>query len=238
MAKLKWDQAGSKFYETGVSNGVLFVKNDGEYGQGVAWNGLISVSENPSGGEPQALYADNIKYLNLLSNEEFGASIEAYTYPDEFAACDGSVALGEGATPGGILIGQQPRKEFALVYKTLLGNDAKGNDFGYRLHVIYGALAAPSQKQYQTVNDSPEAITFSWDITTTPVPVTGHKPTASIVIDSTKVGASNMKNIEDALFGSDEMFRSADGEGVSLIRGDGNPKLLMPDEIIALAAGE
>ena len=199
MAKLTWDQNGQKLYETGVSNGVLFVKDaEGEYGNGVAWNGIISVSENPSGGEPSPIYADNIKYLNLMGTEEFGASLEAYTYPAEFGECDGSAQIAKG-----VYIGQQTRKTFAICYKTIIGNDIDGNDHGYKLHFIYGALAAPSEKSYSTVNDSPEAITFSWELSTTPVEVEGYKPTASLVIDSTKSDAEKLKALEAIIYGSE-----------------------------------
>jgi hypothetical protein len=198
MSKLVWDKTGERLYETGVKNGVLYVQENGAYPKGVAWNGLTAVTESPSGAEATALYADDIKYLNLMSNEEFGATIEAYTYPDEFAACDGSATLAEG-----VFIGQQKRKAFGLSYKTTLGNDVDGNDHGYKLHIIYGALAAPSEKAYSTINDSPEAITFSWEVTTTPVTVAGHKPTASITIDSTKVDATKLKALEDKLYGTE-----------------------------------
>jgi hypothetical protein len=199
MAKLVFNKTGERFYETGVSNGVLYVQDaSGAYPTGVAWNGLIGVSESPSGAEATPLYADNIKYLQLMSAEEFGATVEAYTYPDEFEACDGSVEIGTGVT-----IGQQDRKSFGLSYKTILGNDTQGNNLGYKLHLIYGAIAAPTEKAYQTVNDSPEAITFSWELTTTPVEVPGHKPTASLVIDSTKVVPAKLTLIEDLLYGTD-----------------------------------
>lgn len=216
--KLKWDETGKRVYETGVSQGVLYVQTDeGAYGSGVAWNGLTSVNESPSGAEPTPLYADDIKYLELTSTEEFGASIEAYTYPDEFEQCDGSSELGAGIT-----IGQQPRKTFALCYKTVKGNDIKNNDYGYKLHLIYGAKAKPSEKAYQTINDSPEAITFSWEVSTTPVEVTGFKPTASLIIDSTKVTKEILKSIEDKLYGTESE----------------EPTLLMPNEILALLPGK
>lgn len=216
--KLKWDETGKRVYETGVSQGVLYVQTDeGAYGSGVAWNGLTSVNESPSGAEPTPLYADDIKYLELTSTEEFGASIEAYTYPDEFEQCDGSSELGAGIT-----IGQQPRKTFALCYKTVKGNDIKNNDYGYKLHLIYGAKAKPSEKAYQTINDSPEAITFSWEVSTTPVEVTGFKPTASLIIDSTKVSKEILKSIEDKLYGTESE----------------EPTLLMPNEILALLPGK
>lgn len=200
MSKLVWDQTGQRFYETGVKNGVLYVQDaTGAYPKGVAWNGLTAVTESPSGAEATPLYADDIKYLNLMSNEEFGATIEAYTYPDEFAECDGSATLATGVS-----IGQQKRKTFGLCYRTVLGNDIDSNDYGYKLHIIYGALAAPSEKAYATINDSPEAITFSWEVTTTPVAVTGFKPTASVVIDSTKVDEGKLAALEAILYGTDE----------------------------------
>lgn len=214
MARLTWDDTGKRFYETGVKQGVLYVQDGGEYPTGVAWNGLTAVTESPSGAEPTPLYADDIKYLNLISNEEFGATIEAYTYPDEFMACDGSAELAEGVT-----FGQQARKTFGLCYKTTLGNDVDGNDHGYKLHLIYGALAAPSEKAYATINDSPEAITFSWEVSTTPVNVTGGKPTASITIDSTKADPTCLTALEDVLYGD------ADGDG---------PRLPLPDEVKTL----
>ena len=196
--RLTWDDAGKRFYETGVKQGVFYPQDDnGAYLKGVAWNGLTAVTESPEGAEPTPLYADDIKYLNLLSTEEFKATVEAYTYPDEFAECDGSGSLVEGVT-----IGQQDRKTFGLSYRTSLGNDVKGNEYGYKLHIVYGCLAAPSEKAYATVNDSPEAITFSWEVSTTPVNVTGFKPTASLVLDSVKLGAAKMKAIEDVLYGS------------------------------------
>ena len=221
MAKLVWDKTGDRLYETGVKNGVLYIPTAGVYSKGVAWNGLTAVTESPSGAEATALYADDTKYLSLMSAEEFGATIEAYTYPDEFAACDGSAELADG-----VMIGQQKRSTFGLCYKTTIGNDTDGNDHGYKLHIIYGALAAPSEKAYASINDSPEAITFSWEITTTPVNVTGAKPTASLVIDSTKADPSKLAALEDILYGKD-------GE-------PGNePRLPLPDEIKSLmtAAG-
>lgn len=208
---LVWDQTGERYYETGVSKGVLYPQStSGTYPLGVAWNGLTAVTESPSGAEPTALYADDIKYLNILSTEEFAATVEAYTYPDEFAKCDGSAEL----LPG-VSIGQQKRNPFGLAYRTALGNDTDGNDHGYKLHIIYGALAAPSEKAFATVNDSPEAITFSWELSTTPVNVTGKKPTATVVIDSTKVDAAKLAALEKVLYGSE----------------DADPRLPLPDEI-------
>lgn len=198
MAKLVWDETGKRFYETGTKYGVLYVQEAGAYPKGVAWNGLTAVTESPSGAEASPLYADDIKYLNLMSAEEFGATIEAYTYPDEFAVCDGSAEIATGVT-----IGQQARKTFGLCYRTTLGNDVDGNDYGYKLHLVYGALAAPSEKAYATVNDSPEAITFSWEVTTTPVNVTGHKPTAILTIDSTKADKAKLAELEAVLYGSE-----------------------------------
>lgn len=199
MSKLVWDKTGEHYYETGVKQGVLYVQSTGgTYPKGVAWNGLTAVTESPSGAEATPLYADDIKYLNLLSVEEFGATIEAYTYPDEFAECDGSASIAEG-----VLIGQQKRKTFGMSYKTTIGNDTDGNDYGYKLHLIYGAMAAPSEKGYATINDNPEAITFSWEVTTTPVSVTGFEPTASITIDSTKADADKLAALEDILYGSE-----------------------------------
>ena len=197
MAKLVWDQAGQKFFETGVSNGVLYVSDgQGGYLNGVAWNGLTSVAENPSGAESNPVYADNIKYLNIISAEEFGATIEAYTYPDEFMECDGSAQV-----VAGVNIGQQARKSFGISYRTRVGNDVAGDNLGYKIHVIYNCQAAPSGKTYSTVNESPEAITFSWEVTTTPVPVEGYRPTATVVFDSTKIDAGKMAAVENALYG-------------------------------------
>lgn len=198
MATLTWDVQGERYYETGVSKGVLYPFKEGKYSKGVAWNGLTAVNENPSGAEPTPLYADDIKYLNLLSNEEFAATVEAYTYPDEFAECDGSAELAVGVS-----VGQQKRIPFGLSYVTKLGNDTDGQDHGYKIHLIYGALAKPTQKNYATINDSPEAITFSWELSTTPVAVPNMKPTACITIDSTKVGSDKLKKIEDKLYGRD-----------------------------------
>lgn len=225
MSKLKWDQTGERLYETGVRNGVLYpLGASGTYPKGVAWNGLTAVTESPSGAEATPLYADDIKYLNLMSTEEFGATIEAYTYPDEFAECDGSAALATG-----VQIGQQARKTFGLCYRTALGNDVAGNDYGYKLHIIYGALAAPSEKAYATINDSPQAITFSWEVTTTPVNVTGFKPTASITIDSTKADTAKLAALEEILYG--KYAASGGGEGT-------DPRLPLPDEIAELMKTE
>ena len=217
MSKLVWDQTGERLYETGVKNGVLYLQgSDGKYENGVAWNGLISISESPSGAEATPLYADDIKYLNLMSTEEFGATIEAYTYPDEFAECDGSASIAEG-----VFIGQQKRSTFGLCYRTALGNDTDGTEHGYKLHLIYGALASPSEKAYSSINDSPEAITFSWEVTTTPVNVTNHKPTATVTIDSTKVAEGAMAKIEEALYGTEAK----------------EAYLPLPDEIVTLISG-
>jgi hypothetical protein len=197
MAKLTWDDAGKRLYETGVKKGVLYVQGTGgTYPKGVAWNGLTGVTESPSGAEASPIYADDIKYLNLMSAEEFGATVEAYTYPDEFAECDGSAEIAVGVS-----VAQQSRKPFGLAYQTTLGNDIDGADHGYKLHLIYGAMAAPSEKAYASVNDSPEAITFSWELTTTPVEVPGKKPTASLTINSTKVDATKLAALEKILFG-------------------------------------
>jgi hypothetical protein len=217
MAPLTWDNVGERIYETGVDHGVLYIPNNaGVYNNGVAWNGLTTVTESPSGAEATPQYADNIKYLNLTSAEEFGATIEAFTYPDEFAQFDGSVSPVAGVT-----IGQQARRSFGLAYRTRMGNDLEGTDFGYKLHLIYGAQAAPSEKAYATINDSPEAITFSWDITTTPVAVAGHKPTALLTIDSTKVDPADLATLEDMLYGTDGT----------------DPQLPLPGTVIAIFAG-
>lgn len=200
MAKIIWDNTGEKIYETGVKNGVLYLQTAGVYNKGVAWNGLTAVTESPSGAEPTNLYADDIKYISLYSAEEFGATIEAYTYPEEFAECDGSATIADG-----VYIGQQARKPFGLAYKTTVGNDTDGAAFGYKLHLLYGCMASPSEKSYSTINDSPEAITFSWEVTTTPTNVTGHKPTACLTIDSTKCDADRLAELEAILFGSDEV---------------------------------
>ena len=215
--KLIWDKTGDRLYETGVNKGVLYPQSTGGiYPKGVAWNGLTAVTESPSGAEATPLYADNIKYLNLMSAEEFGATIEAYTYPDEFAACNGEASLTEGVT-----IGQQVRKAFGMSYQTRVGNDVDSTEFGYKIHLIYGALAAPSERAYATINDSPEAITFSWEVTTTPVEVSGFKPTATLVIDSTKVEAEKMAAIEAILYGTESE----------------EARLPLPDEVLNIING-
>lgn len=196
---LTWDDTGKRFYETGVKKGVLYVQDEsGAYPTGVAWNGLTAVTESPSGAEATPLYADDIKYLNLYSVEEFGATIEAYTYPDEFAQCDGSAELVKG-----VKIGQQKRKSFGLSYVTTKGNDIDGNAHGYLIHLVYGCMASPSEKSYATINDSPEAITFSWELTTTPVAVSGFEPTATIVIDSKTADPTKLAAFEKILYGSE-----------------------------------
>lgn len=214
MAKLVWDQTGQRTYETGIDRGVLYIQDEnGKYVNGVAWNGLTGVDESPSGAEATPLYADNIKYLELRAAEDFGATIKAYTYPEEFEACDGSAAIADG-----INIRQQDRIPFGLCYRTVLGNDIQANNFGYKLHLIYGATASPSEKSYATINDSPEAIEFSWEITTTPIDVEGFKPTASLTINSTKVAAETLAAIEALLYGSD----------------NAEPTMPTPNEILAL----
>ena len=221
MSKIVWDETGKRTYETGVDHGVLYPQVSGAYPKGVAWNGLTSVNESPSGAEANPQYADNIKYLNLVSAEDFGATIEAFTYPDEWAECDGSAVL----TPG-VSIGQQTRKTFGLCYRTVLGNDTDGQDHGYKLHLVYNALAKPSEKNYQTVNDSPEAISFSWEITTTPVAIESYKPAACITIDSTKVDNTKLAALETLLYGKDPTTAESH-DGV-------DPKLPLPAEVIAL----
>lgn len=217
MAKIIWDNIGEKLYETGVKNGVLYIQEGGVYNKGVAWNGLTAVTESPSGAEPTNLYADDIKYISLYSAEEFGATIEAYTYPEEFAICDGSATIADG-----VYVGQQARKPFGLAYKTTMGNDTDGAAYGYKLHLLYGCMASPSEKSYSTINDSPEAITFSWELTTTPVNVTGHKPTACVTIDSTKCDKAKLASLEEILFGTDDV----------------EARMPMPDEIATLMKGE
>ena len=219
--RLVWDQTGERLYETGIDRGVLYLlDNSAKYSKGVAWNGLTAVTESPSGAEATAIWADNMKYLNLISAEEFGCTIEAYTYPDEFAECDGSANLVDG---GGVVIGQQNRKIFGLCYRTLVGNDVNANDHGYKLHLIYGCQASPSERAYATVNDSPEAITFSWEVTTTPVNVTGFKPTACITIDSTKCDATCLAALEEILYGKDA---GAEGTPAAV-----TARLPLPDEV-------
>lgn len=227
--KIKWDEIGEHLYETGASKGVLFPINsqNNTYEKGVAWNGLTSVSESPEGAEVTSLYADNIKYLNLMSAEDFKGTIEAYTYPDEYAECDGSASLLEG-----INIGQQPRKKFGVCYRTEIGNDVT-SELGYKLHLVYNCSASPSERSYETVNDSPEAITFSWEFSTTPVPVEGHKPTALVTIDSTKVSKATLDLIEAALYGTDDQTTiSAITAKIPAFTGE--PMLLLPDQIVAL----
>lgn len=214
MARLEWDKTGERFYETGTDRGVLYPTADGGgYGTGVPWNGLTAVTESPSGAEATALYADNTKYLSLMSVEEFGATLEAYTYPDEFAECDGSASIATG-----VVIGQQERKSFGLSYRTKVGNDIEGDDLGYKIHIIYGVKASPSEKSYATINDSPEAVTFSWELTTTPVNVAGFKPTASITIDSTKANPTDLVSLEKILYGDES----------------NEPRLPLPDEIATI----
>ena len=217
MAELTWDNVGERVFETGVDHGVLYIPDNlGNYDTGVAWNGLVSVTESPSGAESNPQYADNIKYLNLQSAEDFGGTIEAFTYPDKFAQCDGT------AMPSpGVAIGQQSRKTFGLVYRTRIGNDIDGADLGYKLHLVWGAQASPSEKAYTTINDSPEAVTFSWEFTTTPAPLVGFKPTAVITIDSTKVNTTNLNALEDQLFGTVGQ----------------DPRLPTPAEVVATFAG-
>lgn len=214
MSKIVWDAVGEHIFETGVRNGVLYLKDaQGAYNTGVAWNGLTSVSESPEGAEPTDLYADDIKYLTLMSAENFKATIEAYTYPPEFEECDGSASIATG-----VVIGQQTRKPFGLCYRTSIGNDTDGNEHGYKLHIVYGCQASPSEKQYSTINDSPEAITFSWEVSTTPVNVNGKKPTATLIIDSTKADKTKLTALEAILYGSDST----------------EPRLPLPDEIATL----
>ena len=214
MSKIVWDAIGDHIFETGVRNGVLYLKGaEGTYDTGVAWNGLTSVSESPEGAEPTDLYADDIKYLTLMSAENFKATIEAYTYPVEFEECDGSATIAKG-----VVIGQQSRKPFGLCYRTSIGNDTDGNEHGYKLHIVYGCQASPSEKQYSTINDSPEAITFSWEVNTTPVNVTGKKPTATLIIDSTKADKAKLTALEAILYGSEQT----------------EPRLPLPDEIATL----
>lgn len=228
MSKIVWDKTGGRLYETGCDRGVLYpLQGDGTYSKGVAWNGLTGVTESPSGAETTAIYADNIKYANLISNEEFGATIEAYMYPDEFMQCDGSAQI----MPG-MYAGQQARKTFGLSYRTIVGNDVDLNEYGYKLHLVYGCLAAPSERSYSTVNDSPEAATLSWEISTTPVsidtPIDGKKlrSTSVLTFDSTKFSAEFMSQLEEILYGKDPTTTGGT-DGVE-------PRLPMPDEIIKL----
>lgn len=217
MPPLTWDQVGERTYEVGVDRGVLYIPNaSGVYDLGYAWNGLTTVTESPSGAEASPQYADNIKYLNLVSAEEFGGTIEAFTYPEEFAQCDGT-ALPEP----GVAVGQQDRKTFGMSYRTKMGNDVDGTDFGYKLHLLYGLQASPSEKAYATINDSPEAISFSWEFTSTPHAVTGLKPTSLIVVDSTVVEATALSDLEDLLYGAALVVAA----------------LPTPDAVIALFAG-
>lgn len=256
--KLSWDTTGVRRYDTGVSNVVLYPADEGAYPLGVSWSGITSIKESPSGGEPEAFYADNIKYLNLVAAEELKGSISAYTYPDEFGECDGSKEIAKG-----ISIGQQPRKPFGLCYKSIYGNDTKLNDYAYKLHLIYGALAAPTDSEHNTVNDNPELNEWSWDFSTTPVSVAtaGCQPTASVEINSAKVSAANMKALEDVLYGVDADEYSADAAyqiGEYCVHGedtykcttaitegetwtadhwtqiDPNPRLPLPDELLAI----
>ena len=214
MSKIVWDAVGDHIFETGVRNGVLYLKDaQGAYNTGVAWNGLTSVSESPEGAEPTDLYADDIKYLSLMSAENFKATIEAYTYPVEFEECDGSATIAKG-----VVIGQQSRKPFGLCYRTSIGNDTDGNEHGYKLHIVYGCQASPSEKQYSTINDSPDAVTFSWEVSTTPVNVTGKKPAATLIIDSTKADKAKLTALEAILYGAEST----------------EPRLPLPDEIATL----
>lgn len=213
MAVLKWDQTGEKLYETGVQKGVLYPMDGAVYGKGVAWNGLTAVNETPSGAESTKLYADDIKYLDIRSAEEFGATIEAYSSPEEFDACDGTASLADGVN-----IGQQNRKGFGFCYRSTIGNDTEYNNYGYKLHIIYGLTASPSERSYSTVNDSPEAATLSWEVSSTPVNVAGFKPTSIVTINSKKINPAALKEIEDALYGTESV----------------EPKILLPDEIKAI----
>lgn len=228
MSKIIWDKPGERLYETGCDHGVLYpIQAGGVYSKGVAWNGLTAVTEKPSGAEASPIYADNIKYVNLISNEEYGATVEAYMYPDEFAECDGSAEL-----TAGMFAGQQSRKVFGLAYRTVLGNDEALNDYGYKLHLVYGCLAAPSEKGYSSINDSPEAATLSWEISTTPVAINTQidgkklKPTASLTFDSTKVDKAKLAKLEEILYGKDPTTDNGE-DGVE-------PRLPLPDEILTL----
>lgn len=224
MSLLKWDEIGERLYESGVSKGVIYQQSaDGSYPTGVSWNGLTEVTENSTGGEPEDIFADNIKYASMMSVEQLGLTIGAYMYPDEFGECDGSVEVEDG-----VYINQQPRKPFGLVYRTEIGSDTADMSAGYKLHLIYGCKAAPSEKGYQSINDSPEAMGLSWEVNTTPVPVTGHKPTSSLVIDSTKVAAEDLATLEDQLFGKDPTTVGGT-DGITA-------NLPLPDAVIAMFA--
>ena len=223
--KIVWDKTSERYYETGVKNVVLYNQTAGVYNDGCAWNGVTAITESPSGAESTALYADDIKYLNLISNEEFGATIEAYTYPAEFEKCDGTADL-----VSGVSIGQQKRETFGLSYRTVLGNDTDGNDYGYKLHLIYGCKASPSERAYSTISDSPEANTFSWELSTTPVSVSGFKPTSCITIDSTKCDKTKLTALEEILYGKDPTQTSGN-DGVA-------PRLPLPDEVKTLMTPE
>ena len=222
--KLVWDKTGERLYETGIKHGVLYIADEtGKYKSGVAWNGLVGVSENPTGAEPTAIYADDMKYLNITSTEEFEGTIEAFTYPNEFKLCHGEASLGGADT--GVTIGQQARRIFAMSYRTTIGNDVLNNDYGYKIHIVYGCLISPSEMSYQTINDSPEAITMSWDFKSTPLPISDPnnpkaKPTATVVIDSTLVSPEKMKLFEEALYGTDTE----------------EAKLLLPEDILEILA--
>lgn len=262
--KIEWDKVGEHVYETGVKHGVLYpITDDGTYPKGVAWNGLTSVTESPSGAETTSLYADDMKYLNLISAEEFGNTIEAYTYPEEFSECDGSAELAEG-----VVIGQQDRKAFGLSYLTTIGNDVKSNNYGYKIHLIYNSLAQPSERAYSSINDSPEAISFSWETKSTPVNVTGHKATSCMTIDSTKVAANKLAKLETVLYGSDPtlldsepsdwstsyknyLTKGENGEYTAVTGGTApsfaknkyytagaDARLPLPDEVVSILAGE
>lgn len=224
MPKIKWDQVGEHLYETGVDHGILSVVDDtGKYGTPVPWNGLTNVTENPSGADANAQYADNIKYLNLIAAEDFGLTIEAFTYPSEFGQCDGTAEIAPG-----IVIGQQGRGTFGFGYRTKIGNDVMNDNLGYKLHFAYGCVAAPSEKGYDTIGDSPEPINFSWEVNTTPVPVEGFKPTAILTIDSTMVDPDKLKEFEELIYGEDPLMEGGE---------DGaEPKFLLPDEILAFFA--
>lgn len=218
MSVITWDNVGEKIWETGVDRGVVYTPTaHGVYGGGVAWNGLVSVTEKPTGAEPNDQYADNIKYLTIYSAEDFEATIEAFTYPDEFAECDGSKFIAEGVS-----ISQQARKPFGFAYRTILGNDVEGQEFGYKLHMIYGCMVTPSEKGYETMNDSPEALTFSWDLTTIPVPVPNMKPTAHISINTTRANPTQVAELEKILYGSE----------------DAEPRLPTPEEVIGIFTTE